>query len=247
MGAWGWRAMVLLGLGVVPVGLVIRRHLPETAGAEKGAGAAASTLGVLRLLLREHARLLGLTFLVVSASAVSTSVGTNMPVYARATLGLAEGVSTAVPIALGLASVLFPLLGGWLADWAGRRPVLIWPRALIALAAVPLFLLVARAPTPAGVYAVTFLLSALSSVNAAAIIVAIPESLPRAVRSTGLSIVYALAVSIFGGSTNYVVNKLVAVSGDRLMPAYYLAAFSVVGAVAAWMMPETRGRSLDAG
>ena len=123
---------------------------------------------------------------------------------------------------------------------------MVWPRALIALAAVPLFLSVVRAPTPAGVYAVTFVLSALSSVNAAAIIVAIPESLPRSVRSAGLSIVYALAVSIFGGSTNYVVNKLVAVSGDKLMPAYYLAAFSVVGAVAAALMPETRGRDLDA-
>ena len=152
-----------------------------------------------------------------------------------------------MPIALGLASVLFPLLGGVLADRAGRRPVMVWPRALVALLAVPAFLWLVREPSAVTVYAVTFLLSALSSVNAAAIIVAIPESLPRAVRSAGLSIVYALAVSVFGGSTNYVVNKLVAVSGDKLMPAYYLAAFSVLGTVAAWMMPETRGRDLDAG
>ena len=247
MGQWGWRAMVLLGLLVVPVGLVIRRHLPETAGAGEDAEAADSTLGVMRRLFREHGRLLLVTFAVISASAVSTSVGTNMPVYAKATLGLAEAVSTAVPIALGLASVLFPLLGGYLADRAGRRPVLIWPRAAIAILAVPSFLWMVRAPSPPAVYAVTFLLSALSSINAAAIIVAIPESLPRAVRSAGLSIVYALAVSIFGGSTNYVVNKLVAVSGDKLMPAYYLVAFSLAGTAAALMMPETRGRDLDAG
>ncbi len=247
MGQWGWRVMVLLGLAVVPVGLVIRRHLPETAGAGKDAEAAESTLGVMRRLFREHGRLLALTFVVISASTVSNAVGTNMPVYAKSTLGLTETVSTAVPIALGLASVLFPLLGGVLADRAGRRPVMVWPRALVALLAVPAFLWLVREPSAVTVYAVTFLLSALSSVNAAAIIVAIPESLPRAVRSAGLSIVYALAVSVFGGSTNYVVNKLVAVSGDKLMPAYYLAAFSVLGTVAAWMMPETRGRDLDAG
>ncbi len=201
----------------------------------------------MRRLFREHGRLLAITFVVISASTVSNAVGTNMPVYAKATLGLTETVSTAVPIALGLASVLFPLLGGFLADRAGRRPVMVWPRALIALLAVPAFLWLVREPSAVTVYAVTFLLAALSSINAAAIIVAIPESLPRAVRSAGLSIVYALAVSIFGGSTNYVVNKLVAVSGDKLMPAYYLAAFSVLGTVAAWMMPETRGRDLDAG
>ena len=88
-------------------------------------------------------------------------------------------------------------------------------------------------------------MSALSSINAAALIVGIPESLPRDVRSTGLSIVYALGVSIFGGSTNYIVNKLIAITGDKLAPAYYLAAFSVVGTIAAAFLPETRGRSMD--
>ena len=247
MGQWGWRAMVLLGLAVVPVGLVIRRHLPETAGAAAGTDAAASTSAVLGRLWRDHGRLLGVTFAVIAASTVSNAIGTNMPVYAGSTLGLTETVSTAVPIALGLASVVFPLLGGWLADRTGRRPVMIWPRALIALLCVPAFLWLVREPSAGAVYAVTFLMSALSSINAAAIIVAIPESLPRAVRSAGLSIVYALAVSIFGGSTNYLVNKLVAMTGDKMMPAYYLAGFSVIGTVAALMMPETRGRDLDAG
>jgi hypothetical protein len=113
--------------------------------------------------------------------------------------------------------------------------------------AVPAFAWLLRDPTALAVYAVTFLLSALSSINAAAIIVGIPESLPRAVRSSGLAIVYALAVSVFGGSTNYVINWLIAATGDRMAPAYYLAAFSLVGTVAAWLLPETRGRDLDAG
>ncbi|BCM82206.1 MFS transporter [Methylobacterium indicum] len=245
MAQWGWRVMFLVGLAVVPVGLIIRSHLPETGGAEADPEAAASTGAVIRRLLRDHGRLLALTFLVIAASTVSNAVGTNMPVYAGATLGLSETAATAVPIALGLASVVFPLLGGFLADRVGRRPVMIWPRVLILLLAVPAFAWLLRAPGPIAVYAVTFLLSALSSINAAAIIVGIPESLPRAVRSSGLAIVYALAVSVFGGSTNYVINWLIAATGDRMAPAYYLAAFSLVGTVAAWMLPETRGRDLD--
>jgi len=245
MNDWGWRLMFVLGLGVVPVGLIIRSHLPETAGVEADPNAADSTLAVVGRLLRDHGRLLGLTFLVISASTVSNAIGTNMPVYAGATLGLSETAATAVPIALGLASVAFPLLGGWLADRIGRRPVMIWPRALILILAVPAFAWVVKAPSAASVYAVTFLLSALSSINAAAVIVGIPEALPRAVRSAGLSIVYAVAVSVFGGSTNFLVNWLIATTGDRLAPAYYLAAFSLVGTVAAFLMPETRGRDLD--
>jgi MFS family permease len=248
MEEWGWRLMFLIGVAVVPVGLVIRNHLPETHElGEEHVLHARSSRAALAHLLRAHGKMLALMFLVIAASTVSNSIGTNMPVYARATLGLAGAVSAAVPIALGLASVLFPLAGGWLADRFGRRPVLIWPRAAIMLLAIPAFYFLARHPTPAAVYGVTFLMSALSSVNAAAIIVGIPESLPAPVRSAGLAIVYALSVSIFGGSTNYIVNWLIAETGDRMMPAYYLAAFSVVGTIAACLIPETRGRSLAVG
>ena len=245
MNSWGWRVMFLLGISVVPIGLVIRSHLPETAGEEKNPVASHSTLDVATRLVRDHGRTLLLTFVVIAASTVSNSIGTNMPVYAKSTLGLVGTVSTAVPIALGLASIIFPLLGGWLTDRLGRRPIMIWPRAAIVLLAVPAFLWLAREPDAAPVYAVTFLMSALSSINAAAIIVGIPEALPRAVRSAGLSIVYAFSVSIFGGSTNYVINKLIAVTGDKLAPSYYLVAFSIAGTIAAMMLPETRGRSLD--
>ena len=245
MQEWGWRVPFLIGIAIVPVGLVIRNHLPETAGEGADDGAAASTMDVLRRLVRDHGRLLLVNFLVIMAATVSNFVGTNMPTYAKSTLGLSLAASTGTTIALGAASIVFPLFGGWLADRIGRRPVMIWPRVAIVVLAIPSFYLLVEHPSATSVYAVTFLLSALSSINAAAVIVGIPESLPKAVRSAGLSIVYAFSVTVFGGTTNYVVNKLIAVTGDKLAPAYYLVAISVVGAIAAFMMPETRGKSLD--
>ena len=244
MSDWGWRVMVLVGLSVVPVGWVIRNQLAETAGESKNKDAEHSIVGVLHTLIVEHGGMLFLMFLVIAASTVSNSIGTNMPIYAKSTLHLTEGVSATVPIALGLASVILPLLGGWLADRGGRRPILIWPRAAIAVVALPAFMWLVHNPTPVPLYVVTFLMSALSSINAAAIIVTIPEALPREVRSAGLSIVYALSVSIFGGSTIFIVNKLIASTGDKLAPAYYLIAFSIIGTIAACFLPETRGRRL---
>ena len=242
--SWGWRVPFFLGIAIVPVGILIRSHLPETAGEGEDPNAARSSMDVLRLLVVEHGPRLFLTLLVIMAATVSFYIGANMPTYAQSSLKFSKAASDGVTLALGFASLGFTLLGGWLADRFGRRPVMVIPRAALVLVAIPAFWLAVHQPHPATIYGVVILLSALSSISTAAIIVAVPEALPRNVRSAGLSIVYALSVSLFGGSAPWVVTKLIALTGDKVAPAYYLAATSLIGAIAAFMLPETRGRKL---
>ena len=241
MRAWGWRVPFVVGFLIVPVGLVIRNHLPETVEAD----APASAREVLGRLSRHHARVIVLGVLLIMASTVATYAGINMPTYANTTLGLSLKISSEVTVALGVTSIVFSLVGGWLADRYGRRPMMLYPRLIVALGAVPIFLWVVHAPSALSVITVTILVSTFTSFASAGSIVGIPEALPRAVRSAGLSIAYAISVTLFGGSTQWVLNKLIAVTGDKLAPAYYLAATGVVGALAALMMPETRGKPLD--
>ena len=243
--SWGWRVPFFLGIAIVPVGIVIRSHLPETAGEGQDPDAAHSTMGVLRLLVAEHGRRLLLTLLVIMAATISFYIGANMPTYAQSSLKFTKAASDGVTLALGFASLGFTLLGGWLADRYGRRPVMVIPRAALVVVAIPAFWLAVHQPHPVTIYGVVILLSALSSISTAAIIVAVPEALPRNVRSAGLSITYALSVSLFGGSAPWLVTKLIALTGDKVAPAYYLAATSLIGAVAAYLLPETRGRRLD--
>ncbi len=243
--SWGWRVPFFLGIAIVPVGILIRSHLPETAGEGTDPEAAPSTMGVLRLLVAEHGRRLVLTLLVIMAATISFYIGANMPTYAQSSLKFTKAASDGVTLALGFASLGFTLLGGWLADRFGRRPIMVIPRAALVIVAIPAFWLAVHQPSPVMIYGVVILLSALSSISTAAIIVAVPEALPRNVRSAGLSITYALSVSLFGGSAPWLVTKLIAITGDKVAPAYYLAATSLIGAVAALMLPETRGRSLN--
>ncbi len=245
LGAWGWRVPFFLGILIVPVGIVIRSHLPETAGEGADPAAAGSTFEVLRRLFVDHGRRLLLTLFVIMAATISFYIGANMPTYAETSLKLPPEISSVVTMLLGVASIVFTLGGGWLADRIGRRPVMIVPRVMIVLVAIPAFWLIVHHASPLNIYGVTILLSALSSISTAAVIVAVPEALPRDVRSSGLSIVYAFSVSIFGGSAPWLVTKLIQITGDKIAPAYYLAATSLIGAVAAFFMPETKGRSLD--
>ncbi len=246
MQSWGWRVPFIVGLAIVPVGLIIRTHLPETAGMESSAAHKAehSASRIFARLIRDHARTMIAATAVIAAGAVSGAVGYYMTSYAKVTLHLSESVSIAATLMLGVASVIFCLLGGWAADRFGRKPVMIVPRALLAIAAYPAYYLMVHQPSAWSVFSMTALISALSSLCSSAAIVAIPESLPRAVRSAGLAIAYAFSVTIFGGSTQLFVAWLIKVTDDPLSPAYYLIIASVVGVIAPFFMKETGHRPL---
>jgi hypothetical protein len=66
--------------------------------------------------------------------------------------------------------------------------------------------------------------------------------LPASVRSTGLSIAYATAVTVFGGSAQVIVTWLIVATGNPLSPAWYLIASSLVGIGAMFLMNETGKR-----
>src|SRR3546814_1304074 len=71
-----------------------------------------------------------------------------------------------------------------------------------------------------------------------------PAMFPTAVRFTGFAIAYNISTSIFGGTAPMIGSGLISLTGDPLMPAYYMMLACVVGLVALHYMPETAGRSL---
>ncbi len=246
MAEWGWRIPFILGFAIVPVGLVIRSHLPETAGplGSEAAGAETSAGGVLARLARDHRGTMLAALAIIAAGAVANAAGVYMTSYAKTILHMSESTSIAATPVLGVASLVFCLLGGWLADRYGRKVVMIWPRAALVLVAYPAYAWMVRSPSATSIFASTILISALSSICSSAAIVAIPESLPRAVRSAGLAIAYAISVSIFGGGTQYVVTLMVQKTDDPLSPAYVLIAVSLLGVLAPFFMRETGGKPL---
>jgi ABC-type uncharacterized transport system permease subunit len=59
------------------------------------------------------------------------------------------------------------------------------------------------------------------------------------VRSGALATIYALAISTFGGSTQFVITWLMRITGDPLAPAWYMAGAIAIGLAAMLLMPET--------
>jgi hypothetical protein len=64
------------------------------------------------------------------------------------------------------------------------------------------------------------------------IVVTLTESLPRRIRSGVVATVYAFAISIFGGSTQFLITWLINVTGSPLAPAFYWSGATVIGLLA---------------
>ena len=122
---------------------------------------------------------------------------------------------------------------------------MLWPRILAAVVTVPLFLLLIDRPSAPLLVAITAFLGALTAITGAASIVAVPELLPRGIRATGMSIAYAVGVSLFGGTTQFVITWLIEVTGNPAAPAWYVAGTSVITVLAMTALPETRDRVLE--
>ena len=55
------------------------------------------------------------------------------------------------------------------------------------------------------------------------------RALPPATRATALGGIYAVAIAVFGGSTQAIVNRLLAWTANPLAPAWYMATALTIG------------------
>jgi MFS family permease len=168
-----------------------------------------------------------------------------MTSYAITTLKLPTSSALLVPLAAGVAVVVPSLIGGWLSDRFGRKPILIWPRVVLIAAAYPAFLYLTAQPSALSLILMTLVIMGLHSLSGALMFVLLPELLPRAVRTTGFGMIYSIGVCLFGGSTQFVLTWLIGVTGDPLSPAYYLILANAISVLALWLLQETKGRLLN--
>jgi MFS family permease len=236
LASWGWRVPFLFSLVLVPIALYIRRSLPEThEGAHERSGAS-----IVGALFRQHGGILWLGVLATASSAVIAQVGNYTVTYAVQVLKLPAALAQSSALVGGATTFVFGLVGGLLCDRYGRRVVNMLPRLVVLLSIVPLYMWLSGAPSAVTLLTVTALLASLSAVFATAGLVQVPELLPIAVRSTGLSLVYAICTSLFGGTTQFVVTWLLAITHNPMAPAWYVVVISALSILAQWMLPESR-------
>jgi MFS family permease len=229
--AWGWRVAQLLGVCIIPFAFVLRRTLSETLTASEPDHGGGSARGYLRVFF--------LGVMMLSAATTNNYVLEYMTTYASSTLGMPAAISFGATAAIGGSGLICDTLGGWLSDRFGRKRVMIIPWLAMIVAIYPSFWLLERLRTGTVLLAVSALLNGIQTLSSATIIVAITESLPKRVRSGAFALIYALAISVFGGSTQFLVAWIIHTTGNPLAPAWYMLGAVAVGLIAMLRLPET--------
>jgi MHS family proline/betaine transporter-like MFS transporter len=230
--AWGWRIPFLFGLAIGPVGFYIRKYVDEAAEFDTQRKTQTQTHTPVRdLLATQKARVL----LAVGALVISTAANymiLYMPTYAIKQLHLPAVTGFAATLATGLVlTVLTPVIGHW-SDSAGRVRIMAAAALLMLATVYPTFLYMNRHASFATMLVAMIWIGALKAAYFGALPALMSEIFPTRTRATGLAVSYNIGVTVFGGFAPFIITWLIAASGNKLAPGFYLMFCAVLSLIA---------------
>ena len=233
---WGWRVPFLFGILIGPVGLYIRRRLDETPEYVE----IEPTRTPARDVLRDHPieSLLAMGAAVISNS--SAYIILYIPTYAMKELHLPQVtgfIATLIgAVILGIASPF----AGQLSDKFGRSGILTGTAWLFLLTTYPIFYLMVAHPSLATAIFAAGWLSLVKAGYSGVLPSQLAELFPTHIRGIGVSLSFAVAVTIFGGFTPFVATWLIAMTGNSLSPSFYIMFTAAVSIIALFFVQRRR-------
>jgi MFS family permease len=233
--AYGWRLALLLGVLIVPIGLLIRSRLPETLERAKAeAGHEPGGPSPWRVFF------VGL--MVVGAGTIAGYGLTYLATYAQDTLKLGAQLAFVTTIAQGLGYLCSAYAGGWLGDHLGHRRVLVICFVLLLVLMLPAFMLINQLPTALTLFVVAAFLSIIHITAIVCMSAFLVESLAPAIRSGAFAMTYATGVALLGGTTQFVLKLLIDSTGSTLAPPWYITTALAAGLLSLTQLRQTGGR-----
>jgi MHS family proline/betaine transporter-like MFS transporter len=234
MDSWGWRLPFFIGaaIGAVALFLLVTR-VPIEEDEEKPEEVP------LKALFERERKPLVLNFLLNGHQAlIYYVVATFIPTFVTTILG---GPPQDGLFASALAAVVFMVLcppAGTLSDRWGRRPVLALAAVLMAIAAIPLFALIAEISLPAVIGGQLGLMILVVLFTSPALVIA-TELFSKPTRYSGVAVGYNLGATIFGGTAPLLCTALISITGWDLAPGLLLTIASLLILIVIHYSPET--------
>ena len=237
--AWGWRVPFAFGMLIMPVGIYLRRHIGEEPKKAPEQAASALEPGMVRKWF--------LTVFSVMGMTVATYVLMYyIPTYSIQYLNLPAKLSILVSVSAAVVSLtMCPVWGAWTDRIGRRKPVILFGRIMLIALLYPAFWLMNHFPSLPVVMCLNVVLMLFYTMGSAPAFALMPENFPRHLRASYLASAYAVSVSVFGGTAQLVVAWLISITGNTMVPAWYMLVCVVISLIAVSRFDETASRELD--
>jgi MHS family proline/betaine transporter-like MFS transporter len=182
----------------------------------------------------EHKRelLVGFGVCILWATAVYVLI-VYLPVYVQLTFHYSARQAFGASLVANVAFVACCVIFGAVSDRIGRRTMLFISAVLLFICVLPLFLLLQAYPTTATLVGVLTAFCVLVASFVGVAPAGTSEIFPTGVRSTGTSIVYNGAFTIFGGFAPAILTWFTHRPGGSVFaPAWYVMLAAVVAVIA---------------
>lgn len=243
--SWGWRIPFAIGGALAVAAVWLRRGLDETVAFRSSMVRAGPVRSPMRELLRYPRQLATVVGLTAGGTVAFYTFTTYAQKFLVNTSGFSKAQATEISALTLLVFMLVQPVVGWISDRVGRRPVLMSFGVVGTLGTVPLLSALGAARTAPA--ATLLLLGALLAVSGYTAINAVvkAELFPAELRALGVAFPYAIAVSIFGGTAEYLALWAKNAGHERWF--YWYVTACIFASLCVYVtMPETRERDLEA-
>ena len=240
LSTWGWRIPFFIGAVLALIALYLRLGMEETSAfkAEKNQNRP-SGIKTLMSYPREVLMVVGLT---MGGTLAFYTYSTYMQKYLVNSVGMSSKTSTMVTAASLFVFMCLQPLVGWISDKIGRRPLLIMFGLFGTLFTFPILSSLQHVHNPLDAF--FLIMVALSIVSGYTAINAIvkAELFPAEIRALGVGLPYALTVSIFGGTAEYIALWFKSTGFEQGF-YWYVTACVLVSLLVYVLMPDTEKQS----
>jgi MFS family permease len=242
--AWGWRVPFLLSAALVAIALYVRMNIGETpVFAAQRAISTPPRAPVAEVIRRQPGHVLLAAASFVAVFGFVFMAGTYLATYGHNQLGLSRNIILFAGILGGLAWTAVIPLSAAMCDRFGRRPVILagWALGLPwSLAIIPLI----ETGNAASFTVAIMGIYATAALAYAPMTSFVPELFPTRYRYSGAGLAINLAGIVGGAVPPLIADPLVHRYGGWAI-GLMMAILVVVSLVSTYLLPETKGTSLD--
>ena len=233
LNTWGWRVPFLLGIMICFVGYYLRTKIPESPEYKEIQKSGAVSQYPVIQVFSEHWKTLTVVVLAIMLHDLSFyMLFTYMPTFMTKHLHLAEDVAFTINTINLFLVCVFTVLGAWLSDKIGRKPVMTGAALIFIFGTIPLFSMITSTSNMMTIFwaQLAFAIAAGGYFGPTAAMMV--EAFPTAIRFSAIAITTNISGPLLGGTAPVLVTYLIDKMGSNMVPAFYLTGAAVLSLIA---------------